>query len=88
MCEILTVSEKAALGVRNITKHKGSGYTSMQKMRCFLEIFTQLARILHDRWSRHSRQISTLPTAFEITITKSSYTDYHVCVFRGFLWPA
>ena len=30
------------------------------KRRCFLEKFTQLAQILHDRWSRRSRQISTL----------------------------
>ena len=37
MCEILTVSEKAALGVRNITKHIGSGYTSMQKCVVFLK---------------------------------------------------
>ena len=32
----------------------------MQKMRCFLEKFTQLARILHDRRSRRLWQISSL----------------------------
>ena len=31
-----------------------------KKMRCFLEKFTQLTQILHDRRSRRSRQISTL----------------------------
>ena len=31
----------------------------VQKMRCFLDKFTQLARILHDRRSWRSRQIST-----------------------------
>ena len=33
-----------------------------KNMRCFLEKFTQLARILHDRRSRRSWQISSLPT--------------------------
>ena len=33
-------------------------------MRCFLEKFTQLAQILHDRQSRRSRQISTLLPRF------------------------
>ena len=31
-----------------------------KKLRCFLEKFTQLTKILHDRWSRRSRQISSL----------------------------
>ena len=33
---------------------------NMQKLRCFLDKFAQLARILHDRRSRRSWQISTL----------------------------
>ena len=32
----------------------------MQKVRCFLDKFTQLVRILLDRWSWRSQQISTL----------------------------
>ena len=31
-----------------------------KKLRCFLEKFTQLTKILHDRRSRRSRQISSL----------------------------
>ena len=48
---------KLTLGVRKITKYLGVFQTSpqnMQKMRCFLEKFTQLARILQDRRSRRS----------------------------------
>ena len=63
MCKISTVSEKVILGVCEITKSKGRSYAytqNMQKMRCFLDKFTQLARILHDRRSRRSWQILTL----------------------------
>ena len=37
-----------------------------EKLRCFLWKFTQLARILHDRRSWRSRQISTLSTKVNI----------------------
>ena len=62
MCKISTVSEKSHTKCE-ITKFKGRSYAftqNMQKMRCFLDKFTQLARILHDRRLRRSRQISTL----------------------------
>ena len=46
-----------------ITKFKGRSYAytqNMQKIRCFLDKFTQLVRILLNRRSWRLRQISTL----------------------------
>ena len=51
--EFQQFQKKVTLGVFEITKYVGVFYASprnMQKMRCFLETFAQLARILHDRW--------------------------------------
>ena len=39
-----------------------------KKLRCTLEKFTQLTKILHDRRSRRSRQISSLFGALKNTI--------------------
>ena len=52
-----------------LTKYLGVCYTikqNIQKLHCFLEKLTQLARILLDRQSRRSWQISTLKTSSKI----------------------
>ena len=53
--------KKIIPGVCEFTKLRGCYALTqiVQKMRCFLDKFTQLARILHDRRSWQSRQIST-----------------------------
>ena len=42
--------------------------------RCFLEKFTQLGKILHDRRSRRSRQISSLISILQVWVSKG----YHI----------
>ena len=49
----LTVMKKVYIKVCVNSQNK-------KKLRCFLEKFTQLTKILHDRRSRRSRQISSL----------------------------
>ena len=52
MCNISTVQQKkVTIGVCEITKCIGRYFISTQKKHSFLEKFTQLARILHDRRS-------------------------------------
>ena len=47
-----------------------------KKLRCFLEKFTQLTKILHDRRSRRSRQISSLDTESITSINGCSEDEY------------
>ena len=74
----ITINQRKCTNISNlvlfcvkceITKYLGVCYTikqNMQKLHCFLEKFTQLARILLDRRSRRSWQISILKTSSKI----------------------
>ena len=55
-----------------------------KKLRCFLEKFTQLTKLLHDRRSRRSRQIPSLPSP--ITHNSCSYITIPRYIWGSWEW--
>ena len=63
-----------------------SGCKICMKLRCFLEKFTQLTKLLHDRRSRRSRQIPSLCEPFaDLPIERTSYNTIYSCIIHYIL---
>ena len=57
-----------------------------EKLRCFLGKVTQLAQILHDRWSWRSRQISTLLICLYF-LSSALASSSRPCALLDILYP-